>query len=97
MAALLPKWIMRRYLYLHKQFSNKEFSFDDAFDALKKTTKDNRPIVSLVLSQLRRAGWLEISISQEDARKRVYTLKNMEDVFAEYLTESKKTMTMENR
>jgi len=34
----------------------------------------------MVLSELRKAGWLELMIDPQDARKRIYHLKTPEDV-----------------
>lgn len=88
MVELLPKWVMKRYLTLHAKLDEKTFDFEEAVKILKKEMNDEKPIVSLVLSDLRKAGWVRISISQEDARKREYTLIAPTTVFKEYIKES---------
>ncbi|MBI5229625.1 hypothetical protein HY991_05925 [Candidatus Micrarchaeota archaeon] len=70
----LPKWIMRRYSLLWNAFGDKEFSREDAFKAW-----NNDSMANVVLSALRRAGWLEVDFDPGDARKRVYRLKSPEE------------------
>ena len=89
MVALLPKWVMKRFLLLQQHFKNEPFDFDKACKVLRD---DDQPIVSLVLSDLRKAGWLEVNINQLDARKRDYTLKPVEQVFKEFLKEEAKSL-----
>ncbi|MBI3587711.1 hypothetical protein HY095_00795 [Candidatus Micrarchaeota archaeon] len=88
MVELLPKWVMKRFLTLHAKFGEKTFDFEQAVKVLKKEMNDDKPIVSLVLSDLRKAGWMKINISQEDARKREYTLVAPTIVFKEYIQET---------
>lgn len=70
----LPKWIMHRYSILWKKFFGNEFAYDDALIALSHDS-----MLGIVLSKLRKNGWLESQLSQEDGRKRLYKLKNPED------------------
>ena len=35
-------------------------------------------VLSVLLSDLKKNGWLEVSLSQEDSRKRLYKLKSPE-------------------
>ena len=90
METLLPRWVMKRYLLLNHQLGNrrsKEFTFKDVQDALSKIGDDHR-IVALFLSELRKAGWLtDAGVSKEDARRRVYRLKNYESVFEELVAQ----------
>lgn len=94
METLLPKWVMKRYLLLNHQLGNKrdkEFTFKDVEAALKKINDDSR-IVTLFLAELRKAGWLvDAGISKEDARRRIYKLKNYEKVFDDYVAVMLKT------
>ena len=62
----LPKWIMQRYSALWNKFKDKEFNHEEALKALNKDK-----MLSIVLSELRQAGWLEMKLSPEDARKRI--------------------------
>lgn len=76
MSLALPKWVMQRYSLLWKAFQTKEFEYDDASKALNE--KENR-IVSLILSELKKHGWLTLKIHPEDSRKRIYQLKTPEE------------------
>lgn len=89
MEELLPKWLMRRYLLLSKELKEAkktEFDFSFAESALKKTGSSTR-MVPLFLSQLRKAGWLEVSLDPEDGRRRIYKLKSYEEVFTNYVND----------
>lgn len=87
METLLPKWIMKRYLVLEEAMrkqKNGEFDFDSAEKALAKIGDDKR-IVGLFLSELRKAGWLEVKLDEKDGRKRVYKLKDYQVIFNNYV------------
>ena len=76
MDKLLPKWIMERYIVLWRNFSDKPFTREDVARLLKNLKKpDDGSVINLLLSELRKAGWLKAEFDQSDARKRVYTLK----------------------
>ncbi len=74
----LPKWIMQRYSALWNKFKDKEFNHDEAFKTLNKDK-----MLSIVLSELRQAGWLEMKLDPDDARKRIYKLKSPEQAVKE--------------
>jgi len=63
---------MLRYCKLWFNFGKKEFTHAQADQALAgdKTT------LSVILSQIRKAGWLETRLDENDGRKRRYRLKN---------------------
>ncbi len=90
MEVLLPKWVMKRYLLLNYELRkkrDKEFTFDDVRNALQKINDDSR-IATLFLAELRKAGWLiDAGTSKQDARKRIYRLKNHDSVYDEYVVE----------
>ena len=60
------------------KMANKEFNHEEAFKTLNKDK-----MLSIVLSELRQAGWLEMKLSPEDARKRIYKLKSPEQAVKE--------------
>jgi len=72
MVNALPKWVMVRYSKLWNEFKDKEFTFDKAV----KVLKDKEAVVSVFLSDLRKAGWIQVNLSQKDLRQRVYKLKS---------------------
>jgi hypothetical protein len=65
----LPKWIFRRAKLLWTDFGSRQFSFSDAEEALGG---DDSRMVAVVLSELKRSGWVEASADAENARKKLY-------------------------
>ena len=55
----LPKWIMKAYSKLWIKFKNKEFNHEDA----SMTLNDDK-MISIILSDLKKAGWLEVRLIQ---------------------------------
>jgi hypothetical protein len=80
MADPLPRWIMKRYSSLWNKFKGKEFTHKKAIEVLNE--KDGR-MVSLFLSDLKKYGWLEVSLDPKDSRIRIYKLKKPGDAVAE--------------
>ena len=85
MAQHLPEWIMKRYAKLWSKLKDKEFTKANALKVLKN---DNSTAV--LLSELRKAGWLEMKMSEDDARKTIYKLKDPTKTFMEELRELSK-------
>jgi hypothetical protein len=73
MAEPLPKWLMSRYAVLWKAHHTHEFSHDDASYALQD---ERRELVSVILSGLKRHGWLAMRLDPFDSRKRLYSIKD---------------------
>lgn len=71
MTQVLPKWEMRAYSILWNKYGDKEFYHDDVCKLLKQ----KKEVVSTLLYDMRKAGWVEVGLSSEDTRKRVYRLK----------------------
>lgn len=76
MTNTIPAWIQTRYAVLWNKFKNKQFTFEQA----GKVLKDNKGI-NVFFSDLRKAGWLTVSLNEKDTRKRVYKLKSPEECF----------------
>ena len=74
----LPRWVMQRYSKLWSEFDVREFEHSDAARVL---SSDN--MLSIVLSALRKSGWMEVELSSEDLRKRKYRLKRPEQAVLE--------------
>lgn len=70
MTSPLPKWIMKHYSKMWTKFEDNHITYVQAEKLLNVTN------TSIVLSRLRKFGWLEISLDPEDSRKRFYKLKN---------------------
>jgi type I restriction enzyme M protein len=83
----LKKWLQSRYDLLWKEYEIRPFRFDDAVELLKqKPLEDSREQVNVALSELRKAGLLEVEMDKKDARKRIYTLKSKTEFISETLT-----------
>jgi len=81
----LPEWIMKRYAKLWFKFKEKEFTKEQA----EKIIGIDKAI-AVFLSYLRKAGWMEMKMSQEDARKTIYQLKDPTKTFLQNLKEMAK-------
>jgi len=61
---------MLRYCKLWSAFGDKEFTRAQA----DQTLSEDKTAIGVILSQIRKAGWLETRLDETDARKRKYTL-----------------------
>jgi hypothetical protein len=72
MVTPLPKWLMKRYSLLWSEKQGKSFDYD----AARKIMRTSVSLTSVILSELRKAEWLQVEIDPEDTRKRIYVLTN---------------------
>lgn len=85
---LLPKWLAGRYAVLLKVIGDEQFDFDKAHKVIRKYfPKDDDRIVRLMLSQLRKAGWITAQFDEKDARMRVYKLNDPHSVYSKVADE----------
>ncbi len=70
---------MQRYSLLWVKFKDKEFNHEQA----TKTLPDNERMVSVILSEMGKADWLEMKLDPEDAREGLYRLKSPENIIKE--------------
>ena len=75
----LPKWIQKRYAHLWNKFKDKPFTHEQAV----KLLQDNGQVISVFLSDLKKAGWLEVSLDRADTRIRLYRLISPEQAINE--------------
>ncbi len=66
----LPKWAMQKYATLWSRFKTRKFTYEQA----SKLLNENKNRTSVLFSHLKKSGWLKVSLSEEDSRKRIYTL-----------------------
>lgn len=66
----LPKWLQLRYASLWKKFEDEEFTFEQ----IKKVLDDSDETLNVILSDMKKAGIIKVSIDSEDGRKRLYKL-----------------------
>ena len=81
----LPIWLMRRYSLLWVKFKDKRFNNEQA----TKNLPIKERMVSVILSEMRKAGWLEIRIDPRDARKRLHKLKARNEIVKEIVKSGK--------
>ena len=67
----LPKWLMKRYALLWRKFNTNQFTQQQVSELFKE--KDFK-LISAILSELNRSGWIKIKRNEEDARKKEYSL-----------------------
>jgi len=79
MTDALPKWEMRAYATLWNKYKSKEFNHEEVCKLLKK----KKEVVSVLLSDIKKAGWVEVKLDPQDSRKRVYILKDPEKAINE--------------
>jgi len=72
MTEALPKWVMERYAKLWKKFGLEQFSHKEATKLLKEPKETT---LSLVIQELKKNGWIELSLDPKDSRVRLYKLK----------------------
>ena len=80
--AELPKWLETRYSLLWNRFQDKPFRTEDAENVLQWTNIDLEGLASL-LAELRKAGWLTVTLDEHDSRKRIYCLKSKETIISD--------------
>ena len=90
---MLPTWLEKRYRTLSEAFRESTFRFEDASKILKEKMQGGEEQVNVILSELRKKGWLKVEFDPEDARKRIYKLKSSEEMISETLSISKNQLT----
>jgi type I restriction enzyme M protein len=59
---------------------------EEAVELLSKDSGVEKEEVAVVLSELRKAGWVKVELDPEDARKRIYKLKSKGNIIKDELT-----------
>jgi len=70
----LENWIKKRYFTLQEKFKKNTFTFAEASKVLYDLYHDSENQTKLVLSELKRAGYLKISKNPKDEREKIYQL-----------------------
>lgn len=74
----MPKWIQQRYAVLWSIKKDNPITHEE----IMKLLGEKEPIlISVFISELKKAEWLESQLNPDDARKRVYILKSPEEIF----------------
>ncbi len=74
----IPKvsYLEQRYSLLWEAFGAKEFTMAEAAKILEAKKQDSADQVPVFISELRKEGWLNVQFNKDDARKKIYTLKD---------------------
>ena len=83
----IPKWVWKRYAKLWQKFADKSFTFEQAQKELKHL---DRNTISVMFNELKSAGWIKVSLNEEDSRFRIYNLINPEQIVASVENDIKK-------
>lgn len=78
----LPEWIMSRYSKLWLRFKTAPFTKKEAISILPKDSS-----IAVLLSELRKSGWLQIEMDKKDARKTIYSLIDPEKAILSLIKE----------
>jgi len=70
----LPNWIKKRYFTLREKFRDKSFNFEEATAVLSALYQDSEEQTKLILSELKKAGYLKTTKNPEDKRESIYEL-----------------------
>jgi type I restriction enzyme M protein len=80
---MIKPWHKKRLEVLRERFGQQPFSYKDALTFLKKERRSNPGQVKVVLSELRRSGFLIRETDSQDARKKVYSLRALSSLLPE--------------
>ncbi|HLC66730.1 MAG TPA: hypothetical protein VJK52_03770, partial [Candidatus Nanoarchaeia archaeon] len=78
-AEAVPKWLQIRFGQLWEKYGNHaSFSLANATEVLD----ESKEVVTVILSRLRKSGWVTVTFDESDFRKRNYRLKNPAEIFS---------------
>jgi hypothetical protein len=78
MAKAIPKWVQGRVSKLYKKYGLLELTFEMIEKVL--CPMDNRNTINAFLNELKKAEWIEVKPSIKDMRKKIYTLKEPNEI-----------------
>ena len=81
--AKIPKWLKSRYEVLWKEFQEKEFQTEEMTKVFKEQNLDDIQGAAMVVSELKKAGWMDVKLNPQDSRKRIYQLRPKEEIIKE--------------
>jgi type I restriction enzyme M protein len=81
----LSNWVQRRYETLWLHFGERAFRSKEAAEVLGRRHEDSKAQVNVILSQLRKGGYLSVETDPRDARKKIYCLASPEAVIRQQL------------
>jgi len=73
----MQEWIKKRYIMILGDFKDRSFSFDEVTNFLSKTFNDSEEQVKNILSEIKKAGLLEVERGEKDKREKIYRLRSI--------------------
>ncbi len=89
MESVLPGWLDRAYRALEKAFGGQEFSFGEAVAVLQEARDLPEEQVHVVLSELRRRGWIQSRPDPGDRRRKVYRIVTVGERLGTYVASAR--------
>lgn len=89
----VPKWLQVKFGQLWNKFGHAEFTIDQATETLEIS----KEVVAVILSRLRKNGWLTVRFAEKDYRKRLYQLHNPSDFFRKIVAEMGENNAQNNK
>lgn len=87
MANAIPKWVQERLSKIWKEYNGKEMTYEMIEKIL---SLDDKNTISVFLNELKKSGWIKVKLDQNDARKRVYLIKQPNEVMMEIISDDDK-------
>lgn len=75
----IPKNLQKKISLLYYKYKNEKFTFQEAMDTLGQ----NNRYTGQILPSLEKAGWIDKKRNSEDGRRRIYQIKDFNEVFCE--------------
>lgn len=72
----MQHWAKTRYNFLKKEFGKRKFTFKELKDSLDKKYKDKEEKILVMISEMKKDGFIEAELDSVDSRKRIYSLKD---------------------
>ncbi len=76
MVESIPKHLLEKISLLYTEFKTNQFRFQEAVKILGQSNR----YTGGILSSLEKAGWISKARDKEDGRKRIYQIKNIEEI-----------------
>jgi len=88
MTRAIPKWVQDRFSKLYKKYKNQAITFEMIRKVLSPMDDDNT--IRVFLNELRSANWIDVQLSPESSRERVYMLKEPNEIIMEIIPNGSK-------
>ena len=82
MAKAIPKWVQERLSRLWKRYKNQAMTFKMIKGVL---TMDDDNTIRVFINELRKADWIDVQLSPETSRERIYVLKEPNKIMMEII------------